>query len=136
MIALDTNALSEPFRPRPDATVLAWLAANPDAVVTAISVGELLRGVAAIPDGARRVMLEEGMRSTLDAAEVLAYDETAARIYAELHDRRRRAGRPLAVEDGMIAATCIANGARLATRNVRDFAGLGLELVNPWEDPR
>jgi len=63
---------------------------------------------------------------------VLAYDEVAARHYARLQESRRGTGRPLAVEDGMIAAICVARGTRLATRNRSHFAGLGLELVDPW----
>lgn len=70
------------------------------------------------------------------SASVLAYDETAARDYARLQQARRRAGRPLAVEDGMIAAACIAHGATLATRNTGDVAGLGLCLVDAWSSLR
>jgi hypothetical protein len=64
---------------------------------------------------------------------VLPYDEAAARSYAELQERRRSVGAPLSVEDGMIAAICASRSLRLATRNFRDFQGLGLELINPWE---
>jgi predicted nucleic acid-binding protein len=53
-------------------------------------------------------------------------------IYAELQGQRRRAGLPLSVEDGMIASICLDRGAALATRNTKDFEGLGLDLVNPW----
>jgi predicted nucleic acid-binding protein len=64
--------------------------------------------------------------------EVLPYDGGAARVYAALQEQRRSVGRPLSVEDGMIAAICVRAGATLATRNVRDFASLGLDLVDPW----
>ena len=63
---------------------------------------------------------------------VLEYDERAARIYAELLELRRTAGHPLSVEDGMIAAICRMHRADLATRNTRDFAGLGISLIDPW----
>jgi toxin FitB len=65
---------------------------------------------------------------------VLAYDFAAARRYAQMRVARRAAGVALAVEDGMIAAICAASGAHLATRNVRDFVGLGLEVMNPWRN--
>ena len=63
---------------------------------------------------------------------MLAYDEAAARHDARLQELQRAAGRPLAVEDGMIAAICTARGTTLATRNTTDFAGLGLDLIDPW----
>lgn len=134
MIVLDTNVLSEPLRAEPSAQVLRWLAANPLAVTTAISVGEVLNGVALLPDGLRKTRLADAIhRAIQDASAVLAYDEAAARVFAEVLQARRSSGRPLATEDGMIAAICLSQGAALATRNTKDFAGLGLRLVNPWE---
>lgn len=116
----------------PEPVVLAWLTAHRDAVVTAVSVGELLSGVARLPQGKRRRGLNDGIERLLDGATVLHYDDRAARYYARLQQVRRELGRPLAVEDGMIAATCLANGATLATRNTADFEHLGLPVVNPW----
>jgi len=135
MIVLDTNVLSEPLKQQPEERVLAWLASlEEEAGVTSISVGELLTGVRALPAGRRRSGLLEAIESFLRtfAGSVLPYDETAALQYAWLQESRRAAGRPLAVEDGMIAAICVARGMTLATRNSSDFAGLGLDLVDPW----
>lgn len=135
MIVLDTNVLSEPLKQRPDEQVLAWFASvDEEAGVTAVSVGELLTGVRALPVGRRREGLLSAIETTLQAfaGSVLAYDEVAARHYARLQESRRGAGRPLAVEDGMIAAICVARGATLATRNTSDFAGLDLDLIDPW----
>jgi toxin FitB len=135
MIVLDTNVLSEPLKLKPEQHVLAWLASlDEEAGVTSISVGELLTGVRALPAERRRDGLLEAIESTLGtfADAVLAYDEAAARHYARLQESRRAVGRPLAVEDGMIAAICIARGTTLATRNATDFAGLGLDLIDPW----
>ncbi len=135
MIVLDTNVLSEPLKIRPDEHVLAWLGSLDEvAGVTSVSVGELLTGVRALPTGRRREGLLEAIESTLStfAGAVLAYDEPAARHYARLQELRRAAGRPLAVEGGMIAAVCTARGATLATRNTTDFAGLDLDLIDPW----
>ncbi len=64
--------------------------------------------------------------------DVLPFDERSARAYAELNELRSRRGRPLSIEDGMIAATCLTFGATLATRNVIDFEGLGIDVVDPW----
>ncbi len=135
MIVLDTNVLSEPLRLRPDEHVLAWLGALDDeTAVTAVSVGELLVGVRALPEGRRRAGLLDAIETTLRAfaGSVLAYDEAAARHYARLQEMRRATGRSLAVEDGMIAAICLAHAATLATRDVTDFAGLDIELIDPW----
>jgi predicted nucleic acid-binding protein len=135
MIVLDTNVLSEPLKSQPSAEVLRWIAATDAAATTSVSVGELLTGVGLLPAGRRREGLQAAIERTLTSFSdnVLPYDEAAARSYAELQERRRSVGAPLSVEDGMIAAICASRSLRLATRNIRDFQGLGLELINPWE---
>ena len=138
MIVLDTNLLSEPLRRDPEPVVLEWLAHSSEVfALSAVSVGELLTGVHLLPIGRRREALSEAIESLLEsfAGAVLNYDEGAARAYAELNELSRNAGRSMGVEDGMIAAICIANGAALATRNFKDFDGLGIDLVNPWDLP-
>jgi toxin FitB len=135
MIVLDTDVLSEPMRLRPDARVLAWLTGlEEESAVTSVTVGELLTGIRTLPEGRRRDGLLAAVEATLGtfAGSVLAYDDAAARRCAQLHEVRRAAGRPLSVEDGMIAAICLVAGATLATRDASGFAGLGLELVDPW----
>jgi len=135
MIVLDTNVLSEPLRLRPDEQVVAWFGTlDEETGVTSVSVGELLVGVRALPEGRRRAGLLDAIEATLRTftGSVLAYDELAARHYARLQEVRRATGRALAVEDGMMAATCLAHGAVLATRNTADFEGLGVDLIDPW----
>jgi predicted nucleic acid-binding protein len=106
-----------------------------DLALTSISVGEIFVGVRMLPEGKRRSGLMSAIETTLSAftEQVLTYDDRAARTYARLQETRRGLGRPLAVEDGMIAAICLTRHSRLATRNVRGFDDLGLELINPWE---
>ncbi len=134
MIVLDTNVLSEPLRAQPNPVVLRWLSANSTSITTAISVGEVLSGAVRLREGSRKASLLDAIHRAIEgASEVLPYDESAARIFADLHETRRRSGRPLATEDGMIAAICLSRGAALATRNTKDFEGLGLDLVNPWK---
>ena len=133
MIILDTNVLSEPLRSNPDTTVVAWMKGQTDAAITAISVAELLVGARRLPEGARRERLIAAIDSILSGSQVLAFDERAARRYARMQELRRTAGRPLSVEDGMIAAIAAAHGATLATRNTKDFEDLGIDLVDPWE---
>jgi predicted nucleic acid-binding protein len=135
VIVLDTHVLSEPLKERPDERLIEWMGAVDDRLtITAISVGELLVGARRLPEGRRRDALIAAVDRVLasHADEVLAYDAAAARRYAEMQERRRTVGRPLSVEDGMIAAICARHGARLATRNVRDFHDLGIEVIDPW----
>jgi hypothetical protein len=134
VILLDTNVLSEPLRTHPDADVVAWLAKQTDVAISAISVGELLVGVAALPDGNRRRLLAERVEDVLTAhrGRILPYGVEAARVYAGMNERRRRIGMPLSAADGMIAAIAAVQGAGVATRNVRDFAELGVDIVDPW----
>jgi predicted nucleic acid-binding protein len=135
VIVLDTTVLSEPLKAHPDERVLAWLASIDDVVrLTAITVGELLDGVRRLPSGRRREALLTAIENTLGrfSGSVLPYDERAAQRYAVMQETRRRLGRPLSVEDGMIAAICATHDGSLATRNTSDFEGLGIEMVDPW----
>jgi predicted nucleic acid-binding protein len=135
MIVFDTNVLSEPLKSQPNAEVLQWIVATDEAATTAVSVGELIVGVRRLSAGRRREGLQVAIEQTLTSFsdKILPYDEAAARSYAELQERRRSVGAPLSVEDGMIAAICVCRSLLLATRNIRDFQGLGLDLINPWD---
>ena len=129
--------LSEPLRPQPSEVVLEWLASIREPVaITAVSVAELLRGARLLPDGRRRSQLVTGIDDIIRAFahDVLPFDQRAARVYAEMNENRSRSGRPLSVEDGMIAATCLSFGATLASRTVLDFEGLGIDVVDPWDE--
>ncbi len=137
MIVADTNVLSEPLRRDPDPRVLAWLSRYRDEIaVTAITLGELRYGAARLPAGRRRTELEAAIeRLAADAStRLLDYDEQASAHYARVRALRESQGRPVNVEDAMIAGICLATGAQLATRNVGDFSDTGLTLRNPWTD--
>lgn len=139
MIILDTNVLSELIRGVPDPAVLAWLDALPGAEVstTAITAAELLYGVARLPEGRRRTALTEAVRAMLAedfAGRVEPFDGVAATHYAAVVTGRERLGRPIDAADAQIAAICRARSAVLATRNTKDFAETGVELINPWRE--
>lgn len=137
MIVLDTNVFSELFRDRPDddvvATIDAWRPS--DLFLTAITVAEVRFGIARMPAGKRTRALFEATELALAndfVHQVLPFDLDAAAFYADLVADRFDAGRPVSTSDGQIAAICRRHGAVLATRNTRDFAGMGLDLVDPW----
>ncbi|MGH7098200.1 MAG: type II toxin-antitoxin system VapC family toxin [Stellaceae bacterium] len=137
MIVLDTNVVSEALRPTPSAKVLAWMRSEPLAALftTSITEAELLYGVVLLPDGLRRRSLEAAIMQILATqfrGRILPFDSAAAREFAGIAAARRRAGRPLAEADGRIAAIARSRGASLATRNVGDFAGCGLNVIDPW----
>lgn len=138
MIVLDTNVVSETLKRVPDTNVLRWLAEHAaEVTITAVTVAELNVGLEALPEGRRKAELRLALGEIFDAYRdlVVGFGAQAGQRYGTLIASRRAAGRPLATEDAMIAASCLTGDLALATRNVRDFEGLGLTLINPWEGP-
>ncbi|MCL2464271.1 MAG: type II toxin-antitoxin system VapC family toxin [Micrococcales bacterium] len=135
MIVLDTDVVSEAMRPAPDAGVVSWLnAQSADTLyVSAVTLAELLYGIGALPAGARRQRLTGALDglSALFAGRVLAFDQDAARRYADMAVIARRAGRSLSMADGYIAATAASHGFAVATRNTNDFQDTGVGLIDP-----
>ncbi|GAB09111.1 hypothetical protein GOARA_028_00220 [Gordonia araii NBRC 100433] len=137
MIVLDTNVVSEVLRKRPDPSVLAWMESlTGEVAITAMTAAELLAGVRRLPAGKRRAalgsMIETVLRTYRESGAVLPFDEAAAAEYAEVLFRREKAGLPITTADAQIAAICRSKRAVCATRNTRDFAKTGIELVDPW----
>lgn len=140
MIVFDTNVVSEAMRPNPDPRVLAWFDSVPrsESHITIITVGELLSGVLQLPRGRKRNALHERVDDVIAAyrGRILSADPQSAPLYAEIRAARRRDGRPIGVSDAWVAAVCRRHGVPLATRNVADFEGTGIAVVDPWEsDP-
>lgn len=138
MIVLDTNVLSETWRPRPSPKVIGWMRSQPATVLftTTITEAELFYGIALLPQGKRRRSLESiaGLIFAEElAGRVLSFDSAAAREYADIAAARRRGGRPMSEADAQIAAIARSRGAAIATRNVDDFAGCGVTIVSPWD---
>ena len=137
MIVLDTNVLSEILRPKPDPMVFEWLSAqaNTSVFTTAITQAEMMFGVALLESEKRRdeltVAVDQIFTQDLEG-KVLPFDHLAARVYATIAIERRRAASPISQSDAQIAAIVRCHGAKLATRNVRDFQGCGIEVLNPW----
>lgn len=140
MIVLDTNIISELMRARPNARILDWLAAQPPAglFTTTLTQAEIFYGLALLPEGRRRDDLIAAARPIFEhelAGRILGFDSDAAMAYPEIAARRRKAGQPITQIDGQIAAIVASRGARLATRNVRDFVDCGIVVVDPWMAP-
>ena len=139
MFILDTNIVSEFMRERPHPAVLHWLDDRMvrDLFVAAVTQAEVLTGIAILPRGKRRQGLAAAADRAFDgmfADRVLPFDRSAARAYAGIAAARRRVGRPISQADCQIAAIAAARGGTLVTRSVRDFEGIGIAVVNPWED--
>ena len=137
MILLDTNVVSELMRPAPDTKVRTWLdglGATPVST-NAVTVAEVVFGLSRLPDGKHRSDLIEGFDALIlgpPALPVPGLDEQAGRLAGEFRALRESLGLGPSPSDMMIAAIAAANGASLATRNVDDFSGLPISVINPW----
>ncbi len=136
---LDTNVLSE-FKRRgdPDPRVAAWLSTtDPDLLwASVLSFGEIRKGIERLAVGKRRSELEHWLNHDLDEwfeERVLAITRSIAERWGVLNAQALDRGRPLPSVDGLIAATALEHHLMVVTRNVADFAELGVELSNPWE---
>ena len=137
MYVIDTNVASELMRPEPSASVATWIAQrdSDELFLTAISEAELRYGVAIVPAGRRKDELEAALTRWLQVGfsdRILPFDSASARHYAQIAFRRRRAGRPIQEADCRIAAISRSRGFVLVTRNVPDFEGIDVEIVDPW----
>jgi toxin FitB len=137
VIVLDTNVISEFLKPATDPTVEAWAnnVSRDSMFLSAMVLGELLAGANGLEDGRRKVHLLN-LISDLETqsflGRILPFDASCASRFGVAVAKRARAGRPIGTADAAIAATALTFGMRLATRNTRDFEGLGLDLINPF----
>jgi predicted nucleic acid-binding protein len=137
LIILDTNVVSEPLKPKPDAAVLRWLDRQSSATLylTTISQAELLAGVLALPAGKRRSELQRVINDelrSLFADRILPFGERSAEAYARVVTAANVAGNQIDFADAAIAAIATEHNFILATRNVRDFKGISVKLLDPW----
>ena len=140
MIILDTNVLSELIKPAPDPNVVHWIGQKPVASLftSTITQAEIFYGVDLMPESDRKKLLQATvtkMFNELFAGRVLPFDTEAAINYARIASDRRRSGRPISQFDAQITAITRSREARLATRNVSDFEGCGIKVINPWVEP-
>jgi predicted nucleic acid-binding protein len=138
MIVLDTNVISEGFRKKPNPAVRVWLdhVDMSELFLCAPVVAELRYGVERLPASRRRSELDTLISNAEDelfANRILPFDRESAHELGRIVAKRAGMGRPILPMDALIAAVASANGMAIATRDVDDFAGLGLELINPFE---
>ena len=134
---LDTNVVSEPMRPRPAPAVLRWFEASDpvDLYLSSITLGELVAGVGRLEPSVRRRTLERWLKEALMPqfqGRILAFDVDTAWYWGALVSGLQREGRSRPAMDLQIAAIAVQHGLVLVTRNTTDFAGLGLEIADPW----
>lgn len=138
MIILDTNVVSEAFRPRPSEAVRRWLDAqrSTDLWLCAPVLAELRFGVELLQPGQRRADLDRAITAAerdLFGGRVLSFDRDCAHVFGRIVAARRSLGRTIAAMDAAIAAIALTHRMAVATRDVADFFDLGLELINPFE---
>ena len=134
---IDTNVISETFRPHPDSRVLEWVSRQmaDDLFLAAVSLGELVRGARRVKDGAKRERLAHWINHDLVTqfqGRILPFDREAAVIWGTIMGEGDRSGRPKPMADAQIAAVALRHGLTLATRNIRDFRDMEVVLIDPW----
>lgn len=134
-----TNVISETMRARPSAAVLAWLSTRDpaDLYLSAPGLGALARGACTLREENRRARFQAWIETELThqfAGRILPFDAMAAITWGRLMGDGDRARFTPSAADAQIAAIAIVNGLTLATRNTRDFDGLGVTLLDPWID--
>ena len=134
---LDTNVVSETVRPRPEKAVLDWMEAQvpTDLFLAAQTIGELVRGARKVKEQARRERFERWIEEDLARqfdGRVLPFDGLTAAVWGRFMGDGDRTGRPPAAADAQIAAVAIRHELLLVTRNEKDFAQFGIQLLNPW----
>ncbi|MEZ5865672.1 MAG: type II toxin-antitoxin system VapC family toxin [Geminicoccaceae bacterium] len=137
-LLLDTNVVSEIVKPVPSLQVEAWYAAHSlaDLHLTAVVVAEINAGIETMPMGRRRDVLERWRDELVMVTfrdRILPFDLAAADLFGRLTALAKRAGCPAKFADTQIAAVASVHGLTVATRDVADFAGFGVPLVNPWQ---
>jgi predicted nucleic acid-binding protein len=135
---LDTCVISEPTRSKASDKVLAWLDGKPaeSLYISVITIAEIEQGIAHVGAGLRVRKLETWLRDTLVPmfeSRTLDVDLAVARRWGRLQGDALRRGHPLAVVDSLLAATAMEHDLSIVTRNIKDFATLDVQLINPWQ---
>lgn len=134
---LDTNCISELVRSDPDPQVLQWMDAADERLLhlSVLTLGEIRKGVAGLPQSKRRTHLETWLEVELQTrfeGRILSIDKAIADRWGWLAASTKRTGRPLSAIDGLLAATALQHNLTIVSRNVSDFANTQVPVLNPW----
>src|SRR5712664_1666329 len=134
---LDTNCISELVRRKPEPLVLQWMEAADESLLylSVLTLGEIRKGVAGLPQSRRRTHLETWLELELQArfsARILPIDAAIADRWGSLAATAKKKGRALSTIDGLLAATAIHHNLTIVSRNDSDFAGIQVPVFNPW----
>jgi predicted nucleic acid-binding protein len=135
---LDTNCISEVVRSRPDKNVSTWMEAADESLLflSVLTLGEIRKGIASLPQSRRRTQLEGWLEVELQSrfsGRILPIDAAVADRWGLLAAESKRHGVALSAVDGLLAATAIHHNLTLVSRNVADFADTRVSILNPWE---
>ena len=135
---LDTNVISELVKPRPEATVTAWVERTDESLLylSVLTLGEIQRGIAALPQSQRRATLEAWLDKDLRGRfeeRILAVDEEVADRWGLLTAAARNNGIVLPVIDGLLAATALEYNLTFVTRDIGQIPSMGVAVFNPWD---
>ena len=135
---LDTNCISEMVRAQPEPRVLAWMDAAEEALLhlSVLTLGEIRKGVAGLPQSRRRTQLEAWLEVELRArfaGRILPVDAAVADRWGMLAAAAKREGRPLPVVDGLLAATALEHNLAIVSRDVHHFIAARVQVLNPWK---
>ncbi len=134
---LDTNVVSEVVRSTPHLRVVTFLMEHDDLWLSSIVIHELEYGLQRMAHGQRRASLQDSLLGFIAEYEdrILPVERIGAEWAARFRAQAQRSGRTLDLGDALIAGTAKTHDLAVATRNVRDFGDLGVEVINPWETP-
>ena len=135
---LDTNCVSELVRVKPEPRVLEWMEAADESLLhlSVLTLGEIRKGLAALPQGRRRTRLETWLEVDLRgrfSGRILPVDAAVADRWGQLAAQARRNGATLPIVAGLLAATALHYNLTMVSRNVCDFAATQVQVLNPWE---
>ena len=135
---LDTNCISELVRIQPEPSVVAWMEAADETLLylSVLTLGEIRKGLAGLPQSKRRTHLEVWLETALRvrfAGRILPIDEAIADRWGVLAARAKGKGKSLATIDGLLAATALHHNLTVVSRNVNDFKNTPVPVLNPWE---
>ena len=138
MVILDTNVISELMRENPNPIMLSWLDGQyaQSLYSTTVNEAEILYGISILPSGKRKNQLSviaERVFAKVFGNRIVPFDRNAAATYAEIFSERRASGQPIDPLDAQIAAITRSRNAIIATRNTKDFANIGIDVIDPWQ---